>query len=293
MQKQKDTYAAANGTLDGFTLSMERNTEAGSANVDSLAGVAAAAQEASAKQFEVDLQTMSANDAALKWNDTLAAQKQAFIDSSIEAGYNADQVKALADEVFNMPTPEQIKFTVDTATAKTQIYDFMRDYGSQTINVWLNPKTQAMNDAFAKNMGWKADGGIVEFANGGIRTPVTYYASGGISEHHVAEIARAGEYRVWAEPETGGEAYIPLAPSKRARSEAIMAETAERMGGVFIPASARAYRDGSSVALGGAGAPNVTYEGGIHVVLPAADPEIAAVLFADKLRDGFASSPGR
>ncbi len=29
--------------------------------------------------------------------------------------------------------------------------------------------------------------------------------------------------RVWAEPETGGEAYIPLAPAKRTRSTAILA----------------------------------------------------------------------
>jgi hypothetical protein len=36
--------------------------------------------------------------------------------------------------------------------------------------------------------------------------------------------------RLWAEPETGGEAYIPLAPSKRARSERILAETNRLMG---------------------------------------------------------------
>ena len=34
----------------------------------------------------------------------------------------------------------------------------------------------------------------------------------------------------WAEPETGGEAFIPLARSKRARSTQILAETARRMG---------------------------------------------------------------
>jgi hypothetical protein len=35
---------------------------------------------------------------------------------------------------------------------------------------------------------------------------------------------------VWAEPETGGEAYIPLAQSKRARSMAIWRETGRRLG---------------------------------------------------------------
>lgn len=50
------------------------------------------------------------------------------------------------------------------------------------------------------------------------------------SERHAAEIAPAGAMRLWAEPETGGEAYIPLAQSKRARSKAILANVASRFG---------------------------------------------------------------
>ncbi len=42
-------------------------------------------------------------------------------------------------------------------------------------------------------------------------------------------IARAGDWRVWAEPETGGEAYIPLA-GPRQRSTAISEEVARRFG---------------------------------------------------------------
>src|SRR5690606_39084720 len=54
--------------------------------------------------------------------------------------------------------------------------------------------------------------------------------------------APAGAWRVWAEPETGGEAYIPLARSKRARSEAILADVAERFGMALTPV--RKYADG-------------------------------------------------
>ncbi|NUP23601.1 MAG: phage tail tape measure protein [Streptomyces sp.] len=60
---------------------------------------------------------------------------------------------------------------------------------------------------------------------------VDYYANGGVRENHVAQIAPAGAMRVWAERETGGEAYIPLARSKRPRSRAIAAETVHRLGG--------------------------------------------------------------
>lgn len=65
-----------------------------------------------------------------------------------------------------------------------------------------------------------------KYANGGL---VRFYADGG-AEHHVAQVAPAGAWRVWAEPETGGEAYIPLAKSKRQRSMAILAKVAEEFG---------------------------------------------------------------
>ena len=67
-----------------------------------------------------------------------------------------------------------------------------------------------------------AAGGIVNFARGGMT---------GRNERHVAQIAPAGAMRVWAEPETGGEAYIPLAQSKRSRSRSIATETVRQLGG--------------------------------------------------------------
>ncbi|WP_411078501.1 phage tail tape measure protein, partial [Streptomyces sp. cmx-10-25] len=68
-------------------------------------------------------------------------------------------------------------------------------------------------------------------ADGNLYGPaVERYAAGGMRENHVAQIAQP-TYRIWSEPETGGEAYIPLAPSKRVRSRAIAAETVKRLGG--------------------------------------------------------------
>ncbi len=68
------------------------------------------------------------------------------------------------------------------------------------------------------------------------------YAEGGIREAHDAQIAKAGEWRVWAEPETGGEAYIPLAKSKAAQSIPIWEETGRRLG------VERFYEDGAVIA---------------------------------------------
>ncbi|WP_052457550.1 hypothetical protein [Streptomyces sp. AcH 505] len=70
-------------------------------------------------------------------------------------------------------------------------------------------------------------------ANGGLtQNGIRYFADGG--ENHVAQIAPGGQWRVWAEPETQGEAYIPLAPSKRGRSREIAEETVRRLGGKGI-----------------------------------------------------------
>ncbi|MFD9056213.1 hypothetical protein ACFWCM_12935 [Streptomyces albidoflavus] len=81
-----------------------------------------------------------------------------------------------------------------------------------------------------------ADGGVVDYyADGGLRGPsrqrggIRHFASG--SENHVAQIAPAGSWRVWGEPETGGEGYVPFAPSKRPRSRAITEEIVRRLGG--------------------------------------------------------------
>ena len=87
---------------------------------------------------------------------------------------------------------------------------------------------QAMKNALETR---QANGSVLDYyANGGIqRGGIRRFAGG--AEQHVAQFAPAGTWRVWAEPETGGEAYIPLAPSKRNRSREIAEETVKRLGG--------------------------------------------------------------
>lgn len=93
-----------------------------------------------------------------------------------------------------------------------------------------------------------ADGGIVHYANGGIRAAtnrIKAFAAG--AERHIAQIGRPGEIRVWNEPETKGEAYLPLAPSKRKRSKAILERVAEMFGGqvvYFAQGALRQYANG-------------------------------------------------
>lgn len=94
------------------------------------------------------------------------------------------------------------------------------------------------------------DGGVVhQYIAGGI-DQIEHYANGGGRENHRAQIAPAGAWRVWAEPETGGEAYIPLASSKRTRSTAILDEVAGRFGYTLVDGQGRPYSGGYSGDLG-------------------------------------------
>lgn len=89
---------------------------------------------------------------------------------------------------------------------------------------------------------YSQSGGPSAQADGSV---LSFYAGGGFHrERHVAQIAPAGAWRVWAEPETGGEGYIPLAKSKRKRSEAILAQIADIFGGTYIPGHATPYATG-------------------------------------------------
>ncbi|MFD0353006.1 hypothetical protein ACFVHW_04540 [Streptomyces sp. NPDC127110] len=96
----------------------------------------------------------------------------------------------------------------------------------------------------------QADGGIVRFAQGGIHRAagrIRAFANG--SERHIAQIAKPGEWRLWAEPETGGEAYVPLAKGKRRRSKAILDEVAKIFGGMVVYPEAGALQQYANGAL--------------------------------------------
>lgn len=93
---------------------------------------------------------------------------------------------------------------------------------------------------------YMAQGGITRaYIDGGI-DKLERYANGGSREDHRAQIANGGEWRVWAEPETGGESYIPLAKSKRKRSTQILAKTADIFGLSVVDKKGEPVKPGTS-----------------------------------------------
>lgn len=96
------------------------------------------------------------------------------------------------------------------------------------INSGLVPAWNAIDRMFALNR---------------VMAPVPIgFAQG--TEDHRAQIARGGRARLWNEPETGGEAYIPLARSKRGKSTDILARVAEEFGLGVVPRDLATFADG-------------------------------------------------
>ncbi|OZB79876.1 hypothetical protein, partial [Microbacterium sp. 13-71-7] len=167
-QKQRDAFEQANGTLDGFSLSLDAATAAGSANRSMLSGAAADAQAATKAQFDLDVQTMSTKDATDKYASTLAAQKQAFIDSANSAGYNADMVQALADKVFAMPSEKELRILANTSAAQNVIDSFVNRNDGRTVTIYTSVQGQYAQVAgqLGKSTAYAYGGTIPGAANG-------------------------------------------------------------------------------------------------------------------------------
>lgn len=109
-------------------------------------------------------------------------------------------------------------------SAEDQLYD-------KTITITSRNVFETIHINNTSKAGPQANGGMFNtfgtqiFANGGF----SQFAGG--TEKHIAQIAQGRwPIRMWAEPETGGEAYIPLALTKRVRSLKILEKVAEMFG---------------------------------------------------------------
>lgn len=176
----------------------------------------------------------------------VAEEKQNITDTPAIAGVSATGVPAttrdlrtVRDAAHNIPPRTTTATTTkDINAARTALWS-VRDAansipGSRTVDISVRGAVAALQQFIGIS---NARGGIVEFAGGGMA--VQSFAGGG--ENHIAQIARPGAMRLWAEPETGGEAYIPLANDwRRPRAVSVLDETASRFGLRVEPRNAAA-----------------------------------------------------
>ena len=138
------------------------------------------------------------------------------------------------------------KVTVDAAGAYGPIA------GVQSALNNLRDKTVYIRTVSLRTGPGGQGNGYAPSARGNLFPSVTAYAMGGLDrpDRHLPEVATGGPVRVWAERETGGEAYLPLAnDDRRPRARAIAEEVVDQFGGkVFWNARGGVYRSSGEIA---------------------------------------------
>jgi TP901 family phage tail tape measure protein len=212
---------------------------------------------------QVDAKTQQAmGDLAAVQAKVKSTKGRTFTMSAL-TGEARSQLEALGFKIKNTKG-KKVTITVPTGGQKAAVDALaaaIRALHDKSVSVTTTFVTKGSKSAVApahRDYGAQANGSILSF-----------YADGGMRENHVAQIARKGSWRVWAEDETGGEAYIPLAASKRPRSRQIAAETVKRLGGAVqwfagggIPGFT--YTPTGAAVLGGPSDAKQRYDGEIE-----------------------------
>lgn len=112
-----------------------------------------------------------------------------------------------------------------------------------SVSNWISDKRNALSNFTSRVSGASASRiGMSSSADGSVQV----FADGGLpSSARIQSPVGARGLVQWAEPETGGEAFIPLAESKRARSTMILATVANHFGMDLVGRDGRTYQPGT------------------------------------------------
>jgi hypothetical protein len=165
-----------------------------------------------------------------------------------DARNKTDYMISLLERLNGMhPRPVITTETGQVTAAISYVMGLLNDVNGRVATAYINTIVRTFDDPNHIALGPGGRGGTTIGGRKGWLSDskfqpeiVRRYATGGISYESpgTAKIYKpASQYRIFAEPETGGEAYIPLSVSKRSRSLAIWEETGRRLG-------AQRYADG-------------------------------------------------
>ena len=191
-----------NGTVLNASGGLNMQSESGRAAADVLLDV-----KDSGNQLIATMQQQGATTDDVRARD--AQLRESFIRTAEQMGISRGDAERLADQILGIPSERETRILADVTPAEAALNRLIGNYNGKTLTI--DVATRIAKGATINSLGL-AEGGVL-----------------GAGESHVAQIAPAGAWRVWAEPETGGEAYIPLAASKRDRSLNIWRETGKRL----------------------------------------------------------------
>ncbi len=124
------------------------------------------------------------------------------------------------------------------APARDRFDALVNTINNRSATLHVNIRSNGMGP-----MAVEAMGGILAFAGGGIH------------ENHKPQVVTAvpGTVRMWAEPETGRESYIPWATDRRPQAVGVLAATADGFGYALVPKSQIVAYAGGGMTGGGTG----------------------------------------
>lgn len=207
-QALADARTRAKNTEAGIDAS----TAAGRKNRDSLSQLAAAWNNQS--------------DAVRNNTAKFHAARQAFIDTAVAMGVPIQKARDLAQRLLEIPRQRVINIDArDMASAKIRGIKSQLDSIDRNVDIYFRAHTTRLPSVSGM-------GPQVASARGNLFPPVRAYAQGDVVNRHQPELAGPGPVRMWREPETRGEAYVPLAnDDRRPRAKAILEQTAGIFGG--------------------------------------------------------------
>jgi hypothetical protein len=202
--------ATAKASLTDYTRQLSKATAADTTFSKNLATLAGKGYGDLAKQLAAQ-------------GDTAAQELAA---AAVKDGKKASSANSAAKKANNSLTSDEVQQLVAiiaaVKTSKTGIHDVADTTGlgeDEIIATATKASSQIKTSLGSRSSKFLAD---LARANKGLS-----YANGGIREGIYA--SQGGLVR-WAEPETGGEAYIPLGPNKRAAATNVLRDVAGRFG---------------------------------------------------------------
>ena len=143
-------------------------------------------------------------------------------DEAIKIGMTKTEAHHYADALLEVPTVVSTAVNTPGLTVAITALDALL-----TRMALVNGKVVSVQvEASAANVREDRTAALPAAKTSGMTAKQKRFASGGVEMHS----AQIGYRRIWGEPETGGEAYIPLAPGKRAASTAVLGDVARRFG---------------------------------------------------------------
>jgi TP901 family phage tail tape measure protein len=304
----RDAEAAYQESLDGLQAKIQEvmatqtagnavwDEAKGSFDVTSEAGRAANAVFGDLQQSAINTTTAMANAGASQpdLQAKLGETYKSLYDTARAFGASEEKADALARSALGIPKNVDINTAIqnyaDTIAKAHGVKEAVEAIPTR-IGTTHFLTTDSSGFIDPRNMPGKITGPTA-FANGGI---VRAFADGGLV--HAANglkresmIAKGGANILWAEPETGWEAYISGKPGQESRNKAILAEIAPRFG---LEVSARHGDNAPSKSMAGGHGAVHSFSGfnpGTHASR-SSDPAAGAGIYIDKVELNEQSDP--